>query len=288
MSSHAQLKKLAERYPFDVEELEQLIRCHAALLDNKNTDTFLTKIGMSSPYSYFFLPGNEMRRRIEIVEDKILPQGFGSCLRAAISVDLFVDCANEGDLSLERFLEGVADCGQRGHAEALRVIWDICSYMAEFEDRIQPRLIIDLCYRLGLAAVVLVSPDADDKTIIAKLECEHEGACSSLEKSLSIAGEDGLVTKKQFFDWAETMAPQISTTLSTFMHNLLFHGKMKHKLNFVPFQLPLLDQRSDIFDGKHTPNMFALACTSPSIAGPVRIDVLHLMQYSPMIDSHIC
>eukprot|EP01083_Nonionella_stella_P133316 405271_1 len=130
MSSHAQLKKLAERYPFDVEELEQLIRCHAALLDNKNTDTFLTKIGMSSPYSYFFLPGNEMRRRIEIVEDKILPQGFGSCLRAAISVDLFVDCANEGDLSLERVLEGVADCGQRGHAEALRVIWDICSYIA--------------------------------------------------------------------------------------------------------------------------------------------------------------
>jgi len=288
MSSQAQITKLAERYPFDVEELEQLIRCHAALLDNKNTDTFLTKIGMSSPYSYFFLSGNEMRRRIEIVEDKILPQGFGSCLRAAISVDLFVDCANEGDLSLERFLEGVADCGQRGHAEALRVIWDICSYMSEFEDKIKPVVLIDLCYRLALAAEVLVSPDADDKAIVAKLECEHEGACSSLEKSLSLAGENDLVTKKQFFDWAETMAPHLSTTLSTFMHNLLFHGKMKHKLNFVPFQLPLLDQRSDIFDGKHTPNMFALACTSPSIAGPVRIDVLHLMQYSPMIDSHIC
>ena len=283
MSSQAQVKKLAERYPFDDEELEQLIRCHSALLDNKNTDTFLTKIGMSSPYSYFFLPGNEMRRRIEIVEDKILPQGFGSCLRAAISVDLFVDCANEGDLSLERFLEGVADTGQRGHMEALRVIWDICSYMSEFEDKIQPSRIVDLCYRLAFAAEVLVSPDADDKDIVTKLESEQEGACLPLEKSLSIAGEDGLVTKQQFFDWAETMAPQLSATLSTFMHNLLFHGKMKHKLNFVPFELPKLDQRSDIFDGKHTSNMFALAGTSPSIAGQVRIFVVHLIYIHMMI-----
>ena len=152
MSSQAQINKLAERYPFDEEELEQLIRCHSALLDTKNADTFLTKIALSSPYSYFFLPGNEMRRRIELIEDKILPFGFGSCIRAAMSVDLFVDCANEGDLSLERFLEGVADCGQRGHKDALRVIWDCCSYLGEFEDKLDPAKIVDLCYRLAFAA----------------------------------------------------------------------------------------------------------------------------------------
>ena len=152
MSSQAKINKLAERYPFDDEELEQLIRCHAALLDTKNADTFLTKIALSSPYSYFFLPGNEMRRRIELIEDKILPFGFGSCIRAAMSVDLFVDCANEGDLGLERFLEGVADCGQRGHKEALRIIWDCCSYLGEFEDKLDPAMIIDLCYRLAFAA----------------------------------------------------------------------------------------------------------------------------------------
>lgn len=148
-----QINKLAERYPFNDEELEQLIRCHAALLDTKNADTFLTKIALSSPYSYFFLPGNEMRRRIELIEDRILPFGFGSCLRAAMSVDLFVDCANQGeDVTLERFLEGVADCGQRGHRDALRVIWDCCSYIAEFEDAISPARIIDVCYRLAFAA----------------------------------------------------------------------------------------------------------------------------------------
>ena len=202
MSSQAQINKLAERYPFDDSELEQLIRCHAALLDMKNTDSFLTKIGMSSPYSYFFLPGNEMRRRIELIEDKILPVGFGSCLRAAMSVDQFVDCANEGDLSLERFLEGVADCGQRGHADALRVIWDCCTYIGQFEDKLAPSDIVDLCYRLALAAEVVISPDADSDAIVARLESEHDGACSSLEKSLALAGdENGMVTKQQFFDW---------------------------------------------------------------------------------------
>lgn len=151
MSSQAQINKLAERYPFDDEELEQLIRCHAALLDTKNVDTFLTKIALSSPYSYFFLPGNEMRRRIELIEGQILPCGFGSCLRAAMSVDLFVDCANEGgDISLERFLEGIADCGQRGHKEALKIIWLCCS--AGVDNELEPSRIIDLCFRLGFSS----------------------------------------------------------------------------------------------------------------------------------------
>ena len=94
-----------------------------------------------------------MRRRIELVESKILPGGFGSCLRAALSVDLFVDCANEGqDLNLERFLEGVANCGQRGHKEALRVVWDCCSYLVGFEDELKPDFIVDICYRLAVAS----------------------------------------------------------------------------------------------------------------------------------------
>jgi len=269
MNSQVELNKLADRYPFDINEIEQLLRCHSALLDTKNADTFLTKIALSSPYSYFFLPGDEMRRRVEIVEDKILPSGFASCLRAAMSVDLFVDCANEGqDRSFERFLEGVADCGQRGHKEALRVIWDCCSYSAEFEDKIDPSIIIDLCYRLAFAADVIISPDADTTAIVAKLESEHDGACSALERSLSQAGDGGLVTKENFFNWAETMAPMISSTLSTFMHNLLFHGKwIKHRLNFVLFQYPKLDQHSDIFEASHHPNLFALACTTPHLAG---------------------
>ncbi|KAL7462055.1 hypothetical protein ACHAXS_002454 [Conticribra weissflogii] len=206
-----------------------------------------------------------MRRRIELIEGQILPCGFGSCLRAAMSVDLFVDCANEGgDISLERFLEGIADCGQRGHKEALKIIWLCCS--AGVDNELEPSRIIDLCFRLGFSSV---SPDADAHGIVARLESEHDSACESLEKSLAAAGNMyGMVTKQQFMEWAELTAPQISSTLSTFMHNLLFHGKwLKHRLNFVPFEYPKLDQKSDIFEGVHPPNLFALACASPQMGG---------------------
>lgn len=119
---------------------------------------------------------------------------------------------------------------------------------------------------------VVVSPDADADAIVTRLESEHDSVCSSLERSLAQAGEDGMVTKENFYDWAETMAPQISSTLSTFMHNLLFHGKMlKHRLNFAQFEPPKLDQRSAIFQGVHPPNMFALTCTAPLLGGKVSL-----------------
>lgn len=126
---------------------------------------------------------------------------------------------------------------------------------------------------LFLVSEVIISPDADANAIVARLESEHDGACSSLERSLAQAGKNGRVTKQNFYVWAETMAPQISSTLSTFMHNLLFHTKMPkcRNLNFVPFELPKLDQQSDIFQGVHSPNLFAVACTSPLIGGKVRI-----------------
>jgi len=135
---------------------------------------------------------------------------------------------------------------------------------------------------LFLLSEVIISPDADADAIVARLESEHDGACSSLERSLAQAGENGKVKKQHFYDWAETMAPQISSTLSTFMHNLLFHTKMPkcRNLNFVPFKVPKLDQKSDIFQGVHSPNLFTVACTSPLIGGKVRI-VRVMCQKSP-------
>jgi hypothetical protein len=115
---------------------------------------------------------------------------------------------------------------------------------------------------------VSVSPDADANAIIAKLTSEHAGACQSLEKSLAQCGTKGLVRKQKFMTWAELMVPQLSSTLSTFVHNLLFHSKyLHHHLNFVPFKYPKLDQTSSIFQGAHCSNLFALAVTSPLMGG---------------------
>lgn len=115
---------------------------------------------------------------------------------------------------------------------------------------------------------ITVSPDADAKAIVAKLESDHDGACSSLEKSLAQTGKKGLVTKQNFIEWAEQTAPQITSTLSTFVHNLLFHVRWtQHHLNFIPFAYPKLDQTSAIFEGIHSSNLFALAMTTPLMGG---------------------
>jgi hypothetical protein len=115
---------------------------------------------------------------------------------------------------------------------------------------------------------VIISPEADAKSMIAKLESERDGACLSLEKSLAQFGKNSLVDKQNFMKWAELMVPQLSSTLSTFVHNLLFHTKWTHHhLNFVPFEYPKLDHMSSIFVGPHCSNLFALALTSPLMGG---------------------
>lgn len=137
---------------FGGEELDQVIRCYAALMDHRNSDTFLMKIALSSPYPLSLLSGNRMRRRIEFIEDKILPSGFGSSLREAMAVELLVDY--EGEISLERFLKGVADCCIRDSKNQLRLIWDCCSVddTERKEHGLDPAKIVDLCYRLSIAA----------------------------------------------------------------------------------------------------------------------------------------
>jgi len=177
----------------------------------------------------------------------------------------------------------------------LRVIWDCCINLGGFETKLRPELVVDLCYRLGFAAGeclneftcrtflsnvdcvndsslcsidVIVSPQADTEAIVAKLASEHSGACLPLQKSLALFGQKGLVQKEQFVLWAEQTVPQLPSTLSTFIHNLLFHTKYTHHhLSFVPFQYPTLDQKSSIFQGAHCSNLFALATTSPFLSG---------------------
>ena len=124
LTTLSQIHKLQDRYPFSEEELEILVRCHGHLENSE--DDFLTKLAFSSPYAYFFLPGDEMKDRVTWLEDHILPMGFPSQLRAAISADPFVTYASEGeDKSLERFIEGIADTGRRGPREALHILYNI-------------------------------------------------------------------------------------------------------------------------------------------------------------------
>jgi len=110
--------QLLNRYPFSEDEIEILLRCHESIVHVENSNTngrsSLNTLAHSSPYSYFFLPCDELKLRIDFLAKEVLPSSFLAKFQDAIFSDAFVDYANEGEQSLEHFIEGVANCGRRG------------------------------------------------------------------------------------------------------------------------------------------------------------------------------
>jgi hypothetical protein len=214
-----QIHKLQERYPFDEEEVEILVRCHNEIEGNKdNEEDFLIRLALASPYSYFFLPGDELRDRVTWVEDHVLPMGFASQLRAAISADPFVTYANEGEeKSLERFLEGIADTGRRGPKEALRVLYEIAGDSPSAEE------LVGLCFRLAIACDALTNPTLDKKVCLKMTEGIETSTRPLMLSLTSACKDEGSIARKSFIEWAEASLPLLSSPLSTFVHHLIFH-----------------------------------------------------------------
>lgn len=258
------IHKLEERYPFSEEELEILIRCQERLKNDKDKDDFLLKLALASPYSHFFLPGNEMRDRVVWIENHILPAGFANELRAAISADAFVEYANQGkDKGLERFLEGIADTGRRGTREALRVVYNLVGgEYARAED------IIDVCFRLAVASDALTVPNLNKHQALALLD-RIEPTKESIAQLLARAADLGdSLSLNQFIAWAESLFPLLSAPLSTFVHNLVFHGHA-YPDGRIPYFGPKLDHASDIFEDSSSPYLLALSMTTPYFGGKV-------------------
>lgn len=260
------VKKLEERYPFTADELEILCRCHDHLKNEVDQDDFLMKLAQSSPYQFFFLPGDELRTRVYWIEDHILPPGFANQLRAAVDMDAFVEYANQGEeKSLERFLEGVADTGRRGSKESLRFIFRLL-------DQPEPEELIDICVRLAVASDVLVTPVLQKEDTKQKLE-NMQSATESMAQSLRDAcAPEGKLTPQIFSDWAELNFPMLHAPLATFVHNLLFHGHPFPTAR-IPYVYPQLDKESRVLDNpSQNPSLLALSMTATNFGGKVNFN----------------
>lgn len=262
MDKH-KLHKLQERYPFTEEELEILVRSHELLKDTEDQDGFLMKLARASPYQFFFLPGNELRERVTWIEDHILPPGFTNELRAAISVDAFVEYANQGQAkSLERFLEGIADTGRRGSKEALRLLFRLV-------DQPQPEELADFCIRLAIASEALVTAVLDKDATLKKLD-SMAPVTDALTNSLLKSCEGTVLSQEVFISWAEENFAMLSAPLSTFVHGVLFHGHPYPKAR-IPYNQPKLDSDSFLLEDPTSSSLLtALSFTSPHFGGKVR------------------
>ena len=256
------IKKLEERYPFTAEELEILCRCYDHLKNEKDPDDFLMKLAQASPYQTFFLPGDELRHRVTWMEECILPPGFSNQLRAAMAVDPFVEYANQGEeRSLERFLEGVANTGRRGSREALR-------FMHRLLDQPTPEELADLCVCLAIASETLLTPILAKEATLLQLQ-NMQSAKESLARSLRSACPEGHVTPLLFIEWAEFNFPLLSTPLTTFVHDLLFHVH-PYPTTCIPYVPPKLDMESRVLtNASQNPMLMALSMTSEQMGGKV-------------------
>lgn len=257
------IKKLQERYPFSAEELEILCRCHDHIKNAADRNDFLMKLAQTSPYQFFFLPGDEMRTRVDWIESFILPSGFANQLRAAVSMDAFVAYASQDeDKSLEHFLEGVAVTGRRGSKEALRFIYRLF-------DQPEPEELIDVCVRLAVASDALVTPVLDQEATLLKLG-DLRRATESMAQSLREACSDETMTAAIFVEWAENNFPMLHAPLATFVHHLLFHGHPFPSPR-IPYVSPQLDTDSRVLsDSNQNPLLMAISMMSSHFGGKVR------------------
>jgi hypothetical protein len=271
LTTLSQIHKLEERYPFNEEELEILIRCHDRIRETGQQDKadFLELLALSSPYTYFFLPGDEMHQRVTWLEDYILPLGFANKLRAAISADAFVTYANEGqDRNLERFLEGIADTGRRGPSEALRVLYEIVG-----DDHIASAAhdLMDLVFRLSVATDAFVIPNLEQAMFLKRLDNVGKKIDPLVQSLVDYCSNKkaSVLTRKVFVQWAESNVQLLPAPLSTFVHRLVFRDS-PYPVARVPYTHPTLNHESAIFTAFDCPSLFSLSLTSKYFHGKVR------------------
>mmetsp|Transcript_21547 Transcript_21547/g.24498 ORF Transcript_21547/g.24498 Transcript_21547/m.24498 type:complete len:264 (+) Transcript_21547:1332-2123(+) len=262
MTSLAQIKNWTKCFPFDEGELEIILRCHASLSKEKEGGSFLNTLAHSFPYVFFFLPNDEMEIRTSVVEEYILPQGFGGKFKKAIFP---VEGIENEEEEIEKLINGVANCCRREPKDSLGVIFDCCCDEAGLAD---PGDLIDLCYRITVAAEILVSKHMDEKR--TKALSKELIPLHGLKRSLSEKAIDGSKVKKfDFLEWATATAPYIYACLPTFTHNLIFHGKstkLHHEESFVN---PELLDSSNIFTSLDPSLLFGICCMAPKLGGKV-------------------
>jgi hypothetical protein len=170
MTSLAQIHALGDRYPFSEEELEILCRAHDRLMNVHNTDgNFILTLALASPYTTYFVPGDEVRRRVSAIQQtSLLPPATSEALCRVLFSDAFVNLANQGqDAYLEKFVEGIASTGRRGSHPALHMLHALGTALiavtpeSESLSKSANCILIDLAIRLAYAAEVLKMPNLE-------------------------------------------------------------------------------------------------------------------------------
>lgn len=256
MTSQDELERLQDRYPFSEPELEILLRSSCSCASQQDGD-FLLTLAQSSPYATFFLPGDEMRHRIEWLQEHVLPPHFSKRLGAAVCCCSQDDGEEQCD-EQACFLEGMSQAtGRRGVKDALSILYQVGG----------DGDVVETACRLAVAAPALIAPTFEPSLLerqVAGLEPIVTGLNASLQSSSCEDHPD----RRAFVAWAERDYPQLAAALATFVHHLVFHRQSSPRpLRYIP---PSFEQSSAIFRGDNDSRWLPLVLSSSVLGGTVR------------------
>lgn len=214
------IKYLGDRYPFGDQELWRIYKCFDEIRASAHRVSFLSDwavqcTSLSKEQAARDETGDELKAMkderlmlLQVVENKILPHGFGNKLEkiAFMSSQDLVDynakiSPPEGELDsytrmagLERFFTGLSNCGRRGGREAMLVLFSCFAQkptslenMTQVENIVNIEELLDITYRLSLAASFLEAAkgdDADMSQFIPPADVSKDPAMLALKQSV--------------------------------------------------------------------------------------------------------
>ena len=328
------IKHLGDRYPFGDDEIWRMYNCFQKIQESSNRTSFLsdwavhctslTKEETLRDENGTILKALQEEKSIliQIVENKILPPGFGNKLE----MTAFASHKNDADYSnttiipaagnldtytrmvrIEKFFDGVSNCGRRGGREALAVLFACCAenhnppstdsdgqmvVVANIQD------LLNMSYRIALAAAFLNAAKRDDcnmgKFIPVSDNVTNDPAMRALGQSVmafckrkrsrdSPLGaveandtlEQGWVQKNEFTEWSEANAPLLPSALATFMH-CIFFPDTPYPPSRTAFNFPRLPAESTFFNSASSTLLFSFACMASALGGTVSSIIMTL------------
>jgi len=317
------IQYLGDRFPYGDDELYRLYRAYQAIRQSEESVPFLSDLAIHCTV----LPPREeddteklaaLREQqailMNVVEEKILPPGFGSHFERVAFVKLqhaILSSAEEEDeytrmVRLEKFFDGAANGGRRGGRAALGTLFQCC--VEDVDDPDDSRHLVhrdgnefmanasqvmDLAYRLSLAAAFL-SADENMQNFIPSPDASKDEVTESLVRSMLEFVKRKKIRASEFGSLTEAEEKELATGLVSKMDFLewseatapllssilptfmhcIFFPDRPYPPSRTPFVFPTIPSESAFFHDAASPMLFAFASMSSSLGGSVSMKSL--------------
>lgn len=244
-------EKLLEAFPLTLQELDFLLK----VSDDGvlNPGGFFTNRSLQQPRE------SDFSTIVEEIEKKILPPDFSDIVKVAKDHAFVLGTFDKEEQEQRQFLEGLVTLlGRRGQRGVLDLIFTyITASSPTTGNSVDTREILSLVRRLVVGSHMLFKSKAG-----ATLEIDLEPPKEWLSSLNSTT-----ISRREWVDWATWKLPLLYTSLSTFIHLMLFTNTHPFRPNIPSLHLPEGD--SVFWNSPFDTIPITLAFFSSSLSGAV-------------------